>query len=237
MSSPTSTNDQPAFKARLDPTSKSALKVLLMGNELIDDDRKESLAILDAASSILGKRNPKVTDPTAEEGKGTAKESDEPSQTETSAQDTKPEFDSAQLATNILELLGKASDADVQRVMRRIKRSLGVVEEEPELIEFEEIDFGDPEWLEEHKKQREHIAEFDTKHEAHTDICKGESWEKITDADLHEDFHQGKTRCERCMDGLEGRDIWGCEVAACNHKICGSCRWCLEQRNPRLKRR
>ena len=44
------------FKPRLDPSRKAALKVMLMGNELMDIDRGEGLALLDKASILLSKR-------------------------------------------------------------------------------------------------------------------------------------------------------------------------------------
>ena len=249
---------QASFKARLDPASKSALKVLLMGNELMEVDRAEGLALLDRASNILSKRRAgssqrgtSLADRLEEisrrklDGINKAgplvmeKKLGSPAGIVSAEPNTKPEWNVASTADNIFEVLESGSVEDIKKVVQKLKELLGLDVPEPEEVVFDEIDFEDGERQVAKERQALKVATFDQEHKGHTYFCEGDIWGEVVPGDPYMttegDIRRQNGQCDRCTGSMMEGDVWVCEVGFCGILICGNCWKDYESDRAKLK--
>lgn len=128
------------FTARLDPSSKAALKVLLLGQELIDVNRTEGLALLKSSSDILSRRHGKPLQrglslaermgETSERERGGPSKPVLEKKPEASTSSSVADFDTetrsntSSAMTDPSELLSSGSDEDVQSFVGKLRDSL-----------------------------------------------------------------------------------------------------------------
>jgi len=228
------------FKARLDPSSKSALKVLLLGNELMDVNRTEGLALLDSANDILSRRHGRPLRrglSLAERlGEVSERESDETyklvlgKKVEVAASSSGIEptaegrSDTSSAMDHLSELLGSGSDEDVQSFVRKLREYLGFTPEVEDVV-FDEIDVEDGELRYADFCQAQRVDTFDEQHYGHTYFCKGDIWERVGARSPYR-TPEGELRkhsCDRCRKSLAGENVWVCGVGFCGILICEKC--------------
>lgn len=224
------TSDQKSFRARLDPSSKAALKVLLMGNDLVDVDHKEGAKLLESASNILSRRRAhSFLRQTALEN-SRKEEVGKRAQKSAGSQDADTQktsrASSYTVADDIGKILESGSDEDLKQMTRKLRDFLGFTPELEE-VEFSEIDFedGERQLAEEHRARQ--IREFDKDHHGHTYFCKGNIWEEVGPDSPYRtmagDIRKEYRLCDRCGDFWEGKDVWVCDVGLCGILICENC--------------
>ena len=228
------------FKARLDPSSKAALKVLLLGQDLIDVNRTEGLALLGSASEILNKRHGKPLqrglslaermEETSERERGGTRRPVLEKKPEASTSSSVTDFDTetrsttSSAMTDPSELLSSGSDEDVQSFVRKLRDFLGFTAE-PEEVVFDEIDFEDGERHYAEECQAQRVATFDEQHHGHTYFCRGDIWERLG-ANSPYRTPEGELRkqnCDRCGRNWVGAYVWVCGVGFCGMLICKEC--------------
>lgn len=229
-----------SFKARLDPASKAALKVLLLGNDLIDVNRTEGLALMDSANDILSRRSGKPLQrglslaermgETAEsESDGSnkqvpEKEPEASTSTSVTESDTGTRSNRSSAMTELSDLLSSGSDEDVRICARKLREYLGFTAE-PEEVVFEEIDFEDVGRQYDEECQAMRVDTFDEQHYGHTYFCKGDIWETVGEMSPYRtpDGALRKEDCDRCRKSLIDENVWVCGVGFCGILICGEC--------------
>ncbi len=229
-----------SFRARLDPASRAALKVLLLGNDLIDVNRTEALVLMDSANDILSRRSGKPL----QRGLSLAERMGETSESESdglrelvpgkepeaSTSSSVTEFDTetrsyaSSAMTDPSELLSSGSDEEVRSFVHKLRGYLGF-NAEPEEVVFDEIDFdyGQRPYAGECQAMR--VVTFDDQHYGHTYFCKGDIWEIVGEKSPYRTPEGAlrKQNCDRCRKSLIGANVWVCGVGFCGILICGEC--------------
>ena len=236
-----------SFRSRLEPSSKAALRVLLVGNELVHVERAEGAKLLESAHSILTRRraNPSLRQ-TALAHESRARLGDlssdavlmpAPLLIAPKPPSLKQRFDnqscmktdhehSTEGAGKFLDTLAERSDEDVKKTIRELREYLGFTPDVEEVV-FDEIDFEDGERQLTQERQVRQIARFDRDHHGHTYFCKGDIWGKVGPDGPYRTA-DGKIKkanglCDRCQSDLKVELAWVCDVGFCGILICGDC--------------
>ena len=148
-----------------------------MGNELMDIDRGEGLALLDKASNLLSKRRADSSQigATAEEESwrkdDVAEEALQVIENRVDSIDAEPETQAENqtlsVIRNLWKVLGSGSDEDVKKAVRTLREYFGLVPE-PEEVIFDEIDFEDGARQAAEERQARRIAKFNKDHHGRT---------------------------------------------------------------------
>lgn len=225
------------FKARLDPSSKAALKVLLLGNELMDVNRTEGLALLDSANDILSRRQGKPLprgislaerlEEASERERGETREPGLGKLADAPSSCYSTEMKSADMSTamdHLSELLDTGPDEEVRSFVHKLREYLGFTAEVEEVV-FDEIDFEDGERPYAGECQAMRVVTFDEQHYGHTYFCKGDIWEMVGAKSPYRtpEGAPRKQNCDRCRKSLIGGNVWVCGVGFCGILICEEC--------------
>lgn len=231
-----------SFKDRLDPVSKSAVKVLMLGNELVEVNRKEGLALLGSANDILRKRHGRVNQRgisrTEKLGEAPEQKRDRVGQPATEAKPAAPGSSTAVESTtearsitpsvlsDFAELLGSGSVKDAEGFVWKLQKYLGSTPEVEDVL-FDKIGSASGERDYEVESQAQQAANFDEQHHGHTYFCKGDIWQKLEPRNSYK-YAQSKLsgqdiECDRCWKTLLEQKIWVCEVGLCGLLICEEC--------------